>query len=109
MITGLDDLIVSLGSDAAMIGGMATLYGMLRRGLRGMVREEIAAAVRDAIAAELGDDGRTPREVLEDLREGQAAGAQATRDTRQDLDGLSRRVAELRTALFSHIDRQHRL
>ncbi len=107
MITSLDDLIVSLSSDAAMIAAIAGLYGLLRRGLRTMVREEITTAVHDAITAELGDGDHTPRELVDGLRAGQQVTGQACADLRGDIEGMSRRVDTLRTMLFSHIDSGH--
>ena len=38
MITGLDDLIVSLGTDAGMIAAMVALFTLGRRWLRAMVK-----------------------------------------------------------------------
>lgn len=107
-MTSLTDLIVSVGTDAALIAGIFSLYLLLRKQMRSIVREEIAEAVQEANEAEHGPHGRMPRDEFDEMGEHIAANSEAINDLRMELRGVSSRLDTLRTLFFSHVDRSHR-
>ncbi len=105
MITGLDDLIVSLGTDAGMIAAMAALFTLGRRWLRAMVKRDMDEVVTAKVTEIMAVNGETPRQVIASLREHGAATVQAVEDLRRDVEGLSRRLGELREDFIRHSER----
>lgn len=105
MISSLDDLIVSVGSDAGMIAAMAGLWVLIRRSMRAMADRDIgdiaAAKVREALAV----NGETPRQIITGLREHSAGQAQAILDLRDEVASLSQRLGQLREDFIRHHER----
>lgn len=106
MISSVDDLIVSVGSDAGMIAAMAGLWVLIRKSMRGMADRDVGDIVARKVAEALAVNGETPRQIITGLREHSAGHAQAIVDLRGDVDGLSRRLGELREDFIRHSERQ---
>lgn len=109
MITSLDDLVVSLGTDAGMIAAMGGLFALIRRSMRSMVDRDMGDVVAGKVAETLAVNGETPRQVITGLRERGAAADRAIADLGRELDGVSRRLAELREAVEKHMDHRRDL
>lgn len=105
MITGLDDLLVSLGTDGGMIAAMAAAFALLRKSLRSMVDRDMGDVVAQKVAEVMTVNGETPRQVIASLRERGAAAVQAIEDLQREVDGLSRRLGELREDFIRHSER----